>query len=163
PTVPEGFPSAAIRAKNADLFIGRDASPQESREMIRAYLASAAWVDWLTGRVLTELDQLGLREKTIIVFWGDHGYQLGEKGKWSKAGSLFEQGDRVPFIIVPPKAKPAGQSCARIVQAVDFYPTLTELCGLNPRGEIEGRSLVPLLNNPKAEWNRPAFTVWSED
>src|SRR4030095_2822147 len=92
PTVPEGFPSAAIRAKNADLFIGRDASPQESREMIRAYLASAAWVDWLTGRVLTELDQLGLREKTIIVFWGDHGYQLGEKGKWSKAGSLFEAG-----------------------------------------------------------------------
>lgn len=163
PTVPPGFPTAAIRPKNADLFIGRDASEKEAREMIRAYLASSAWVDWLTGRVLAELDKLGLREKTIIVFWGDHGYQLGEKGKWSKAGSLFEAGDRVPFIIVPPKGKANGQTCERIVQALDFYPTLAELCGLTPPKEIEGRSLVPLLNNPRAEWNHPAFTVWSED
>ncbi len=147
PTVPPGFPT----------------SEKEAREMIRAYLASSAWVDWLTGRVLAELDQLGLREKTIIVFWGDHGYQLGEKGKWSKAGSLFEAGDRVPFIIVPPKGKGNGQTCERIVQALDFYPTLAELCGLKPPKEIEGRSLVPLLNNPRAEWNHPAFTVWSED
>jgi arylsulfatase A-like enzyme len=163
PTVPAGFPVAAIRPKNADLFIGRDASPAEAREMIRAYIASSAWVDWLVGRVLAELDRLGLRENTVIVFWGDHGYQLGEKGKWSKAGSLFEQGDRTPFIIVAPGAKGNGQSCVRIVQALDFYPTLAELCGLTPPKEIEGRSLVPLLKDPKAEWNHPAFTVWSED
>ena len=163
PTVPEGFPKAAIRQRNADLFIGRDASEEDAKEMIRAYLASTAWMDWNVGRVIAELDKLGLREKTIIVFWGDHGYQLGEKGKWSKAGSLFEQGDRTPFIVVAPGAKGNGQSCARVVQAVDFYPTLAELCGLPlPKG-LEGRSLVPLLNNPKAEWNHPAFTVWSED
>jgi iduronate 2-sulfatase len=163
PTVPPGFPRAAIRPKNADLFIGRDASPQEAREMIRAYLASVAWMDWNVGRVLAELDQLGLREKTIIVFWGDHGYQLGEKGKWSKAGSLFEQGDRTPFIIVAPAAKGNGETCARVVQCVDFYPTLAELCGLPlPKG-LEGRSLAPLLNNPRAAWDHPAFTVWSED
>jgi arylsulfatase A-like enzyme len=163
PTVPEGFPVAAIRPKNADLFIGRAASQPEAREMIRAYLASSSWVDWLTGRVLAELDRLGLRERTVIVFWGDHGYQLGEKGKWSKAGSLFEQGDRTPFIIVAPGAKGNGQSCVRTVQALDFYPTLADLCGLTPPKEIEGRSLVPLLNDPKAEWKHPAFTVWSED
>lgn len=163
PTVPEGFPKASIRPKNADLFIGRDASPEEAREMIRAYLASSAWMDWNVGRVLAELDTLGLRENTIIVFWGDHGYQLGEKGKWSKAGSLFEQGDRTPFIIVAPGAKGNGQSCARVVQAVDFYPTLAELCGLPLPQGLEGRSLVPLLNNPRAEWNHPAYTVWSED
>lgn len=163
PTVPEGFPKAAIRQRNADLFIGRDASEQEAREMTRAYLASSAWMDWNVGRVLAELDQQGLRENTIIVFWGDHGYQLGEKGKWSKAGSLFEQGDRTPFIVVDPRSKANGQVCARVVQNVDFYPTLAELCGLPVGKELEGRSLVPLLKNPKAEWNHPAFTVWSED
>jgi iduronate 2-sulfatase len=163
PTVPEGFPKAAIRPRNSDLFIGRDASEQEAREMTRAYLASTAWMDWNVGRVLAELDQQGLRENTIIVFWGDHGYQLGEKGKWSKAGSLFEQGDRTPFIVVDPRGKSNGQSCARVVQNVDFYPTLAELCGLPVAKELEGRSLVPLLKNPKAEWNHPAFTVWSED
>ncbi len=163
PTVPAGFPKAAIRPRNSDLFIGRDASEQEAREMIRAYLASSAWMDWNVGRVLAELEKQGLRENTIIVFWGDHGYQLGEKGKWSKAGSLFEQGDRTPFIVVDPRRKSNGQSCARVVQNVDFYPTLAELCGLPVGKELEGRSLAPLLKNPQTEWNHPAFTVWSED
>lgn len=163
PTVPDGFPKAAIRPRNADLFIGRDATEQEAREMTRAYLASSAWMDWNVGRVIAELDRQGLRNNTIIVFWSDHGYQLGEKGKWSKAGSLFEQGNRTPYIVVDPRTKVAGQACERIVQAVDFYPTLAELCGLSVSKEVEGRSLVPLLNNPKAEWRHPAFTVWSED
>lgn len=164
PTVPPGFPAAAIRKKNADLFIRRDASEREAREMIRAYLASSAWMDWNVGRVLAELKQLGLAQNTIVVFWGDHGYQLGEKGKWSKAGSLFEQGDRTPFIVVDPRQSLTnGAVCRRVVQVVDFYPTLTELCGLPAAKDLEGRSLLPLLKNPVAEWNEPAFTVWSED
>jgi iduronate 2-sulfatase len=163
PTVPPGFPQAAIRPKNADLFIGRDASPREARAMIRAYCASVAWMDWNVGRVIAELDKLGLREKTIIVFWGDHGYQLGEKGKWSKAGSLFEQGDRTPFLVVAPGAQGNGQPCARVVQCVDFYPTLAELCRLPIPPGLEGRSFAALLNHPQTEWNHPAFTVWSED
>jgi arylsulfatase A-like enzyme len=163
PTVPPGFPSAAIRQRNADLFIGRDALPAAAREMIRAYLASASWMDWNVGRVIAELDRLGLREKTIIVFTSDHGYQLGEKGKWSKAGSLFEDGDRIPFILAAPKVKGNGKACPRMVQAVDIYPTLVELCGLPPSPGLEGHSLVPLLNNPQAGWDYPAYTVWSED
>jgi len=163
PTVPEGFPRASIRPRNADLFIGRDASETEAREMIRAYLASSAWMDWNVGRVLSELDRLGLRENTIIVFWGDHGYQLGERGKWSKAGSLFDQGTRTPLIVVAPKVKGNGLSSPRIVQAVDIYPTLAELCGLKMPKGLEGRSLVPLLKQPDQKWNRPAFTVWSEN
>ena len=94
PTVPPGFPSAAIRKRNADLFIGRGASEAEAKQVIRAYLASISWCDWNIGRVIAELDRLGLRDNTIIVFVCDHGYQLGEKGKWSKAGSLFEMGTR---------------------------------------------------------------------
>ncbi len=165
PTVPAGFPAAAIRPHNADLFIGRGASEAEAREVICAYIASISWMDWNVGRVLSELDRMGLRENTIVVFMADHGYQLGEKGKWSKAGSLFEMGTRVPLIISAPGMNGNGQSCLRIAQSLDVYPTLIELCGL-PRPtdyELEGESLAPLLNNPSAEWDKPAFSIWSED
>lgn len=163
PTVPPGFPAAAIRKHNADLFIGRGASEAEAREVIRAYIASISWVDWNVGRVLAELDRLGLRESTIIVFMADHGYQLGEKGKWSKAGSLFEMGTRVPMMMAVPGAKGNGQTCYRIVQSLDIYPTLVELCDLSKPKGLEGTSLAPLLNNPQAAWDQPAYSVWSED
>jgi arylsulfatase A-like enzyme len=163
PTVPPGFPSAAIRKRNADLFIGRGASEAEAREVIRAYIASISWMDWNVGRVIAELDRLGLRDNTIIVFVADHGYQLGEKGKWSKAGSLFEMGTRVPMLMSVPGAKGNGRPCLRIVESLDIYPTLAELCGLPAQDGIEGKSLVPLLTNPAAEWDRPAYSVWSED
>jgi len=163
PTVPPGFPTAAIRKKNADLFIGRSASPQEAREVIQAYLASISWMDWNVGRVLAELDTLGLREKTIIVFMADHGYQLGEKGKWSKAGSLFEMGTRVPLIMVVPDGKGNGRVCPRMVESLDVYPTLVELCGLPAPAGLEGQSLAPLLKKPDGPLDRPAFSVWSED
>lgn len=163
PTVPEGFPKASIRAKNADLFIGRDATETEAREMTRAYLASISFMDWNVGRVLAELDALGLREKTIIVFWGDHGYHLGEMGKWSKAGSLFELGTRCPLIIALPKAAGNGQGCPRVVEAVDVYQTLCELCRITPPSGTEGRSLAPFLQQPQLPSNRPAFSIWSED
>ncbi len=163
PTVPDGFPAGSIRPKNADLFIGRDASEDEARQMIRAYLASSAFMDWNVGRVLGELDALGLRERTIVVFWGDHGYQLGEKGKWSKAGSLWEQGARTPLFICDPREQTAGKTCVRVVEMIDLYPTLTALCGLEQPKSLEGRSLAPLLKNPTQEWDHPAYTVWSEN
>jgi len=163
PTVPPGFPSAAIRKRNADLFINRGASVAEAREYIRGYIASISWADWNVGRVIGELDRLGLRENTVIVFCVDHGYQLGEKGKWSKAGSLFEMGTRVPLIIAAPGAAGNGQDCYRIVESLDIYPTLAGLCGLPAPAGLEGSSLVPLLNQPRAEWGRPAYSVWSED
>ncbi len=163
PTVPPGFPSAAIRKRNADLFIGRGASEAEAREVIRAYIASISWADWNIGRVIAELDHLGLRDNTVIVFVADHGYQLGEKGKWSKAGSLFEMGTRVPMLISAPGAKGNGRSCLRVVESMDIYPTLVELCGLPQPEGLEGKSLGPLMNNPKTAWDRPAYSVWSED
>ncbi len=162
PTVPEGFPVGSIRPNNADLFIARDATPQTAREMKGAYLACVSYVDWNVGRVLAELDRLGLRESTIVVFWGDNGYQLGEKGKWSKAGSLWEQGARVPLIIYDPRATGNGRVSPRVVQAVDFYPTLVDLCGLPMPEGLEGISLKPLLENPQLAWEHPAYTVWNE-
>jgi arylsulfatase A-like enzyme len=159
PTVPDGFPRPSVPVRNTDLFIGREASPEAAREMIRAYWASVSWMDSNVGRVLGELDALGLRDKTVIVFWGDHGYHLGEKGKWSKAYSVFEVGARVPLIVAVPGAKGNGRACARVVQSLDIYPTLCELCGLPKPAGLEGHSLAPLLADPNAVRDHPAYTL----
>jgi arylsulfatase A-like enzyme len=104
-----------------------------------------------------------LHDNTIVVYVCDHGYQLGEKGKWSKAGSLFEMGTRVPLMISAPGMSGNGLSSPRIVESLDIYPTLVELCSLPKQAEIEGASLVPLLKSPSAKWDKPAFSIWSED
>jgi iduronate 2-sulfatase len=161
PTVPDGFPKACL-TPNADLFVKRDATEDEAKEMTRAYWASISWVDWNVGRVIAELDQLGLRENTVIVFWGDHGYHLGEMGKWAKHGSLFEVGTRVPLIVSAPGMKGNGSAAAPPVQSMDVYPTLCELCGLKPPAGLHGHSLKPLLDDPKAKWGHPAFTVYGQ-
>jgi arylsulfatase A-like enzyme len=163
PTVPPGWPTAAIRPHNADLFIGRGASESEAKQVIRAYLASISWADWNLGRVVAELERLKLRDNTVIVFVADHGYQLGENGKWSKAGSLFEGSTRVPLIIDMPGAKGNGRACSRTVQSLDIYRTLCELAGLEVPAGVEGTSLVPLLHDPRGQWEQPAYSIWSED
>lgn len=164
PTVPAGFPKAAIRPRNADLFIGRGASPEEARQVIRAYLASISWADWNMGRVMAELRRLELSDNTLVVFVVDHGYQLGEKGKWSKAGSLFEPGTRVPLILSMPGARGNGRSCLRVTQSLDLYRTVCELAGLEAPAHVTGTSLAPLLQNPRGpDWNSRAYSIWSED
>jgi arylsulfatase A-like enzyme len=159
--VPPGFPEISVARRNTDLFIGRDASPEDAREMIRAYYASVSFMDAQVGRVLDALERLQLRETTIVVFWGDHGYHLGEKGRWSKAYSLFEVATRVPFIISVPGFKPGVSP--RTVQLLDIYPTLVELCGLRQPyqspAKLEGHSLRALLRRPQAKWDHPAFSV----
>lgn len=151
------FPAAAL-PHNGDLFIERKASEEQAKEMIQAYQASVKWVDWNAGRVLDALHKTGLDTNTIVVFWGDHGYHLGEKGKWSKHGSIFNLGLRVPVIMAGPGISKGGTS-QRVVQSLDIYPTLAELCALKTPEGIEGRSLVPLLRSPSAEWDHPAYAV----
>lgn len=157
PQAPKGFPDISIPHRNADLFIGRDSSPDEAREMIRAYYASTSFMDAQVGRVIEALDRLHLRDNTIIVFWGDHGYHLGEKGKWSKAYSLWDVGLRVPLIIDVPGGK--QQVSERTVQLLDLYPTLADLAGLPAPPGVEGRSIAPLVSKPNASWNFPAYAV----
>ncbi|HEV2860838.1 MAG TPA: sulfatase [Pyrinomonadaceae bacterium] len=157
PQAPPGFPELSVPRRNADLFIGRDASPDEAREMIRAYWASTSFMDAQVGRVLDALDRLGLRDNTVVVFWGDHGYHLGEKGKWSKAYSLYEVGTRVPLVVAVPGAR--SSASARTVQLLDLYPTLAELCGLPRPANVEGHSFAPLLKSARASWPHPAYTV----
>lgn len=158
PAALPGFPPKSI-TPNGDLFIQRDASPEQAREMIRAYWASTSWTDWNVGRVLAEFDKQGLREKTIVVFWGDHGYHLGEKGKWSKHGSLYDIGTRVPLIVSVPGKAGNGKSSPRTVEALDIYPTLCELCALAAPEGLQGESFAKLLDDPQAPWSNPAISV----
>lgn len=163
PAAPPGFPERSVPARNGDLFIGREASEQEAREMKRAYWASVSFMDAQVGRVLAALDEIGARDNTIIVFWGDHGYHLGEKGKWSKHGSLWEVGLRVPFMFSVPGNANHGKSSPRIVECLSLYPTLVELCGLPAAPGQQGASVAPLLRDPQAKWDRGAISVsWQQ-
>lgn len=159
-TTPKALPGAppiSISPRNADLFIGRESPPELSREMKRAYWASVSFMDAQVGRVMEALEKNGLKDNTIVVFFGDHGYHLGEKGKWSKAYSLYELGLRVPLTIAIPKQK--GQVTSRVVELLDLYPTLAELCELPAPARQSGASMVPLLKKPAAAWDRPAYSV----
>ena len=125
---------------------------------MQAYYACVSFIDAQVGRILDALDRLKLTDNTIVVFWSDHGYHLGEhNGIWQKR-TLFEQGAKAPLIIRNPKAEGKGQPCRRIVEFVDIYPTLTELAGLPTPKQVEGRSLKRLLDNPLAQWNGSAIT-----
>jgi uncharacterized sulfatase len=126
------------------------------KEAIRAYYATITFMDAQVGRVLDALDNLKLGDNTIIVLWSDHGYNLSQHGQWMKQ-SLFENSARVPFIISVPAGQ-KGKTSGRTVELVDIYPTLAELCKLPAPKNLSGKSLVPLLKNPNAAWNKPALS-----
>lgn len=126
-------------------------------KLTRGYAACVTYVDAQVGRVLKELDRLGLRQNTIIVFWGDHGFHLGENGIWGKATN-FELSVRVPLIISTPEMQAKGKHSKALVELVDLYPTLAELVGLDAPNNLEGRSMVPLLDNPAQKWKPAAYS-----
>jgi len=128
----------------------------QQRAVIQAYYASVSFLDAQIGHVLAALERLDLARDTIVVYWSDHGFLLGEHGQWLKY-SLFEQSARIPVIISAPGHR-QGVTCKRVVEALDIYPTLAELAGLTPREPLSGRSLLPLIKNPEAAWPHAAFT-----
>lgn len=130
---------------------------QRRKELLSAYFAASRYADDCVGRILKGLGDGPNRANTIVVIFGDHGYEFGEKHNWSK-GSLREGSAHVPLVIAGPGIAPQ-QTCTHAVSLLDIYPTLVELAGLPAKDGLEGMSLVPLLKNPTAAWDRPALTT----
>ena len=141
-------------------------SAAQARTLRHGYYACVSYVDAQVGRLLDTLRQLGLEQHTIVVLWGDHGWSLGEKDRWCKATN-FDRDTRVPLMVrVPGMAKP-GVPTEALIETVDIYPTLAALAGLTPPADLDGRSFVPVLQDPAArgrdvalsQFNRP----WKPD
>ncbi|MEI9893023.1 MAG: sulfatase [Chthoniobacter sp.] len=135
-----------------------DISDETALNLIRGYRACTTFVDAQIGRVLDELDRLGLRENTIVILWGDNGYHLGENGVFTKMTN-FELGTRVPLILSAPH-KAAGRQTDALVEYVDVYPTLAELAGLPLPPHLEGTSFAPLLDDPAQPWKEAVFSQY---
>lgn len=128
------------------------------RKSLQAYYACVSFIDAQVGRLTAALDRLGIAENTIIVFWSDHGYHLGEhNGIWQKR-TLFEQGARAPLIIKAPKLKSGGQVNRRIVEFIDIYPTIVDLAGYKISKKLPGRSMKKIMENPQSTWDDFAIT-----
>ncbi|MGH7944931.1 MAG: sulfatase [Opitutaceae bacterium] len=141
---------------------GRDPEqdPAYARLMRQAYAAAASYVDAQAGRVLGALKELGLENNTIVLIWGDHGFLLGEHAIWGKH-CLYEKALRSPLMIRAPGLAQPGRTSSAIVETVDVFPTLADLCGLAAPAGLDGRSLRPQLANPAAKSTKPALGFWT--
>ena len=133
-------------------------TPAQQRQALQGYYAATTFMDAQVGRVLHELEVSGLAQNTLVVFWADHGWQLGQHGQWEKQ-TLFEAATRVPLIFAGAGVAQHGKVCERTVEHLDLYPTIAELCGLQriPMN-LHGESLVPLLHDVDTEWSKPAIS-----
>ncbi len=162
PTWPSGWHRSGEFRGNYSHANGRDpdSDAEYAQLMRRAYAASISYMDAQVGRVLDELRKLELDDNTIVVVWSDHGFLLGEHAIWGKH-CLYEQALRSPLMIRRPGLPQPGQTSDAIVETVDLFPTLTELCGLSAPASLDGRSLSPQLNDPAAPTAKPALGFWT--
>lgn len=129
------------------------------KNAVQAYLAATAYTDMNVGRLLDALDKSPYRDNTIIYFWCDHGWHLGEKQHWRKF-ALWEEATRSPVLWVVPGMTKPGAVCERTVDHMALYPTLCDLCGIPIPKHVQGESIKPLLVDPKAAWDKPILTTY---
>jgi iduronate 2-sulfatase len=128
-------------------------------KMIHGYYAAISFIDAQVGKLLDELDRLKLRERTVIVLWSDHGWHLGDHGLWCKHTN-FEQANHSVLMMSAPGLTGSGQVCGGLVELVDIYPTVAELCGLEAPKGLEGLSLKPLMQEPGLSWKKAVFSQY---
>src|SRR5258708_36181841 len=135
---------------------------QKARTLIHGYHAAVSYVDTQIGRVLEEMERLGLASNTIIVLWGDHGWHLGDHGMWSKHTN-YEEATHIPLLIVAPGVTKPHTRTRALVETVDLFPTLLELAGLEANRisqRLEGKSVVPVLKDPHRSNKEAVFHVY---
>ncbi len=161
PFRPKGAPDAALH--NWGELRAYEGIPKKgplpesiARTMVHGYYACVSYTDAQIGRVLAELDRLGLRDNTIVVLWGDHGWNLGEHGLWCKHCN-FETSLHSPLIVRAPGVK-AGTRTDALTEYLDIYPSLCGLCELPLPVHLQGRSFVPLMKNPNLPWKKMVFS-----
>lgn len=136
-----------------------DADAARAADLRHAYFAAVSYSDAQVGKVLAELDRLGLSKNTIVVVWGDHGWHLGDNGVWGKH-TLHERALRSALIIRTPDMKAPGKTTDAVVETVDLFPSLAELADLTAPRNLSGHSIVPLLKNPDSTWPNSAHSFW---
>ena len=169
-TAPEGSPAYAL-GESGEIMQYKKLPVEElpfpddfARHLIHGYYAATSYTDAQIGKVVAALDELGMAENTFIVLWGDHGWHLGDHGKWCKHTN-YEQATRIPILISGPGIKP-GQRTTALIETVDLYPTLLELTGQSmPETGIagmglDGKSLVPILKDPNQKVNEYVFHAY---
>lgn len=140
----------------------KDIPDSTAIELRRGYYACVSYIDAQVGNLINKLDELGLKENTIIVLWGDHGYKLGDYNSWCKWSNMNID-TNIPLIFNVPSGK-KGAVYTHPVEALDLYPTLAALCNLKNPSHLEGQSLVAILDNPNVEpkAKRYAYSVWPD-
>jgi len=161
---PEGAPELAVRSWGelegySDIPKNGKLSSAKTQELRHGYYACVSYVDALTGRLLRKLADLKLTGRTVVLLWGDHGFHLGEQGLWTKANN-YELSTRVPLILSVPGQAHRGAQTDALVEFVDLYPTLAQICGLAAPDKVEGISLLPLLEKPGRPWKSAVFSQY---
>ena len=136
-----------------------DLPAELSRTLKHAYLACVSYVDAQIGKMIAALEDEGIRDNTVIIVWGDHGWHLGDMGVWGKATN-YEIATRVPLMIWAPDMSARGAKTDALVELVDIYPSLCELAGLPIPDHTEGQSFVPLMSDPDRPWKEAAFSQY---
>ncbi|MBM4103774.1 MAG: sulfatase [Planctomycetes bacterium] len=158
PVVPDKqLPKEEYILGSSSASVFREFSLRDQREFTRAYYAATSFTDAQIGRVMDALDRQNLWKDTVVLFIGDHGYNLGEHHWWNKA-VLFEDTTRVPMIAVVEGRTRGNTRCDQFVELVDLYPTFADLCGLKTPTNLEGISFRPLLSEPDKPWKTTAYT-----
>ena len=160
--LPKGAPDFAATSGNDFRWYGNvpegELPEPFKRQCLHGYLAAISYVDAQVGKLLAALDETGLAKNTIVVFWSDHGYYMGEHTWWGSKHNNYEGATRNCMIMATPGMKHAGEQTAALAQAVDIAPTLADLCGLPSHSGFQGRSLKPVLDDPTARVNEAAFS-----
>ncbi len=149
----DDIPKAGINYKTS---LNMKMDIRRQKKAVGGYYASVAFMDAQVGKVLDALERAGLSEKTIVIFTSDHGYHLGEHDFWAKV-SLRDESSQVPLIISVPGKKPAV--CNSLTELLDLYPTIASLCGLKVAQKLQGKNISPMLDDPRHEVRKAAFSV----